>query len=212
MRMLFVKLDCIRERIGIIKRVREIFFSILVLFDSLDDAGQLHHYLLHSLQKFIVILVGLVGEPLQNWLVVAVGHNSRDIYIFGQKSMFHFLQLQLQIECLFLEPEHFESLCFAVGTFRLNQFTLMWIDNDLSVECHIIFFQLPWRFSNRRILFAIIPAIKVLFCTFVLTQFNIYVLTLFLFWGSVVVVWVVSSTKSFAFLEYLFVLFVSLHV
>ena len=66
MRMLFVKLDCIRERIGIIKRVREIFFSILVLFDGLDDAGQLHHYLLHSLQKFIVILVGLVGEPLQN--------------------------------------------------------------------------------------------------------------------------------------------------
>lgn len=52
-----VQLDGIAEAIGIVKRITDVLFCLLLLFYILHYSCQFEHYLLHSLKKLIVVLI-----------------------------------------------------------------------------------------------------------------------------------------------------------
>jgi hypothetical protein len=62
LRVFAVELYGVGEAVGVVKRVGEVDFGVLVFLYSLYDSGQFHHDLLHALQQLVIALVaGSVG-------------------------------------------------------------------------------------------------------------------------------------------------------
>lgn len=97
MRILFVELDGIWKAVGVIKRISCMYFGVLVFFHGFDNSRQLEHNLFHSLKELIIVLVvWSIRQPFDGWvLIVWVGLDGRDVYIFGEKGVFDFSELEL---------------------------------------------------------------------------------------------------------------------
>lgn len=84
LRILIVKLNSIAKTIEVLERIADVLFGVLLFLHALHNPRQLGHYLLHSLDDLIIVLLRSIGEPLGDRVLSVIRHDGGYVDVFSE--------------------------------------------------------------------------------------------------------------------------------